>query len=86
MRKFAVGLMVLASAIICNAANAGHEGFFRSPVISHHPFFFHKPFFGNHRFSNFSFPVIFAPYYPYYAPYYLSYDYEANESTVKNPA
>jgi len=88
MRKFAVGLMVLvlASVITCDAANAGRQSFFRSPVFfpqplfSHQPFFSHKPFFGNRTFFLFSFPAIFAPYYLtyyplYYAPYYPSDDY-----------
>src|SRR5262249_39912246 len=52
---------------------------FRQPSFFHKPSFFHRPFFGNRTFFLFSFPVIFAPYYPdyyplYYAPYYPSYD------------
>ena len=96
MRKFAAGLLVLASVMASDAANAGSQGFFRSPVsfprpfffhqpfffhhpFFHQPFFFRKPFFGNRTFFIFSFPVIFAPYYPtyypLYYPYYPSYDY-----------
>jgi hypothetical protein len=91
MRKFAVGLMalVVASAITCDAANVGWQGFVRPPVFFHRafffhrPFFFHQPFFANRTFFNFSFPVIFppvfAPYYPayyprYYVPHNPSYD------------
>ena len=53
--------------------------FFPEPSFFHQPFFFRKPFFGNRTFFIFSFPVIFAPYYPtyypLYYPYYPSYDY-----------
>jgi hypothetical protein len=78
MRKFAVGLnaLVVASAITCDAANAGRQGFVHPPVFFHRPFFFHQPFFGNRTFFSFSFPVIFPPVFaPYYPAYYPSYDY-----------
>ena len=93
MRKLAAGLivLVLASIVACDAANAAQQGFSHSPVHLQQPRLsillpratFHRPFIRHCPGLTFYFPVMLTPFYSNYCPFYLPrYDSRAGYAPI----